>query len=182
MQYVLRNAAKITYFVQTTSPFLWSEISGGKSPFASGLHRGQHSLCRLCVNGEEDVKEILTILLLKPICIHPAHTIDRCPSPKIRLKSRQCGRVSVWCSRGEIVVRFDKRGFFLYNTRYHKQGIVLHWLSRLIATASKVPNIPLHEQVVFGRRPGGCRSLTRRFRFVHFLSNGCIFSTNLRIS
>lgn len=112
MQYVLRNAAKITYFVQTTSPFLWSEISGGKSPFASGLHRGQHSLCRLCVNGEEDVKEILTILLLKPICIHPAHTIDRCPSPKIRLKSRQCGRVSVWCSRGEIVVRFDKRGFF----------------------------------------------------------------------
>ena len=57
MQYVLRNAAKITYFVQTTSPFLWSEISGGKSPFASGLHRGQHSLCRLCVNGEEDVKE-----------------------------------------------------------------------------------------------------------------------------
>lgn len=134
MQYVLRNAAKIMYFVQTTSPFLWSEISGGKSPFASGLHRGQHSLCRLCVNGEEDVKEILTILLLKPICIHPAHTIDRCPSPKIRLKSRKCGRVSVWCSRGEIVVRFDKRGFFFFTI--YKISQTRHCITLAVTTNS----------------------------------------------
>lgn len=137
----------------------------------------------VCVNGEEDVKENINDFTSQTY-LYTSSTHDRqmpIAKDQTKIEEMRACQCLVQPRRDRCAFR-QTWFFFLQYTRYHKQGIVLHWLSRLIATASKVPNIPLHEQVVFGRRSGGCRSLTRRFRFVHFLSNGCIFSTNLRIS